>query len=262
MSRINKISIIIPALNEEKSIEKVIDAIREKMPSAEIIVVDDGSSDKTAEKAYNKGVKVIKHMYNLGYGAALKTGIKNANGEIVAFLDADGTYPPIVIPDMVRKLNEGYDLVVGNRLKFKGNFIANSIIRKIGNEIFAFVISFYSKKNVGDCGSGLRVFKKEKLEKIIPCLPDGLNFTPAMTIHCLFNNIKYLEIPIPYFKRVGKSKLKVLRDGIRFIITIYREIDVYKPFNVLGKLGFILLLFGELCGIWLLNDLIRRMLTR
>ena len=176
------LSVIIPAYNEEDSIEAVMQrvlAIRPELPAAgvddlELIVVDDGSRDRTAELVRaTPGVRLLSHRCNDGYGAALKTGFAAARGELIGFLDADGTYPPELFPDLCRAaLVQNADIAIGSRMA--GAASEMPPVRRLGNFIFAGLVSLVSAQRITDSASGMRVFKKSVLERIYP-LPDGLN---------------------------------------------------------------------------------------
>jgi glycosyltransferase involved in cell wall biosynthesis len=214
------LSIIIPAFNEERTIRVVLDRVKRTLKNLpegfEIIVVDDGSTDMTLEIAQTVGIKVIKKGSTAGYGSALKTGLFQAKGRYLAFLDADNTYPPESIPLMLREARNGY-LVVGSR--FLGRQNNMSLIRKFGNVFFAILTTFFTGKHVTDTGTGLRVFGRPIL-KILKDLPDGLDFTPAMTLKAILSGFPYKEIPISYGQRDGNSKLHIVNDGWRFLTAI------------------------------------------
>lgn len=237
------LSVVIPAFNEESGIEEISNRVlrvRDSLKQVgvegfELLVVDDGSKDRTAEIAENvDGVRLIRHPKNKGYGAALKTGFNEASGDLVGFLDADGTYPPEYFPALCTKIFEGYDLVIGSRMA--GEKTEMPLVRKIGNKFFAGMISLLARQKITDSASGMRVFKKEALEKMGP-LPDGLNLTPIMSTRALHENIRMVEVPIPYKERIGRSKLSVVRDGIRYVQTITWTVLLYNPIRVLGLLG-------------------------
>ena len=237
------LSVVIPAFNEESGIEEISNRVlrvRDSLKQVgvegfELLVVDDGSKDRTAEIAENvDGVRLIRHPKNKGYGAALKTGFNEASGDLVGFLDADGTYPPEYFPALCTKIFEGYDLVIGSRMA--GEKTEMPLVRKIGNKFFAGMISLLARQKITDSASGMRVFRKEALEKMGP-LPDGLNLTPIMSTRALHENIRMVEVPIPYKERIGRSKLSVVRDGIRYVQTITWTVLLYNPIRVLGLLG-------------------------
>ncbi|MCU0522803.1 MAG: glycosyltransferase family 2 protein [Anaerolineae bacterium] len=238
------LSIVIPAYNEENGIAQIIERVLPIGPSLsevgvdalELLVVDDGSRDRTAEIAAGyPEVLLVRHIVNQGYGAALKTGFGHACGDLLGFLDADGTYPPEHFADLCRvALEENVDLVVGSRMS--GAESEMPLVRRIGNLVFANLASLLGNHRVRDSASGMRVIRREALSRLYP-LPDGLNFTPVMSIRALHEEIAWREVPIPYKERVGRSKLSVVRDGMRFLETILWTALTYNPVRILGGVG-------------------------
>ncbi|NWG07472.1 MAG: glycosyltransferase family 2 protein [Chloroflexi bacterium] len=237
------LSVVIPAYNEENGIAEIakrVLAVEPALKSAgvdrlELLVVDDGSKDKTAEAASSiPGVSLIRHPKNKGYGAALKTGFSKASGELIGFLDADGTYPPEYFPQLCQAALKGTDLVIGSRMA--GADSKMPLTRRVGNFFFATLLTLLGRQKVTDSASGMRVFKKEILEQIYP-LPDGLNLTPVMSTRALHEGIKIEEVPIPYSERVGRSKLSVIRDGRIFLQSMVWTALSYNPVRILGMLG-------------------------
>ncbi len=221
------LSIVIPAYNEETGIAEIMNrvlSVREALKSAgvegfELLVVNDGSRDQTRKVAeeiaqQSPDVRVINHPVNRGYGAALKTGFAQARGDLIGFLDADGTYPPEHFPQLCQAAMAGADLVIGSRMA--GAESKMPAVRRIGNWLFATLLSILGWQRVTDSASGMRVFKRSSLEKLYP-LPDGLNLTPVMSTRAIHEGLKVVEVPIPYSERVGRSKLSALRDGTIFL---------------------------------------------
>jgi glycosyltransferase involved in cell wall biosynthesis len=201
----------------------------------ELLIVDDGSKDRTAEVASKiAGVNLICHPRNKGYGAALKTGFSKARGELIGFLDADGTYPPEYFPHLCRAALNGVDLVIGSRMA--GAESKMPLTRRVGNFFFATLLTVLSRQKVTDSASGMRVFKREILEQIYP-LPDGLNLTPVMSTRALHEGISIGDVPIPYSERVGRSKLSVIRDGRIFLQSMVWTVLSYNPVRILGMIG-------------------------
>ena len=250
------LSIVVPAYNEEDGIAEIIErvlAIRTGLSEVgvdemELLVVDDGSHDRTAEIAATyPEVFLVRHTTNQGYGAALKTGFGHACGELLGFLDADGTYPPEYFPELCRvALQEEVDLVVGSRMS--GAASEMPLVRRIGNLLFANLASLVSNDRVHDSASGMRVIRREGLGRLYP-LPDGLNFTPVMIIRALHEEITWREVPIPYKERVGRSKLSVVRDGLRFLETILWTALTYNPVRILGGIGLGLAAVAGVIGV-------------
>jgi len=237
------LSIVIPAYNEERGIEEIACRVLAVGPELakvgverlELLVVDDGSKDGTAAAASKiAGVTLISHPKNRGYGAALKTGFSKAQGELIGFLDADGTYPPEYFPQLCVAAMNGKDLVIGSRMA--GAESRMPATRRLGNFLFATLLTILSRQKVTDSASGMRVFKREILEQIYP-LPDGLNLTPVMSTRALHEGISIGEVPIPYSERVGRSKLSVIRDGSIFLQSMIWTVLAYNPVRILGLLG-------------------------
>ncbi|MFC1976022.1 glycosyltransferase family 2 protein [Chloroflexota bacterium] len=252
----NTLSVVIPALDEEDGIADIIErvlSIKEPLAAVgvddlELIVVDDGSTDRTPEIVSSyPGATLIKHPVNKGYGAAIKTGFRHARGDLLSFLDADGTYPPEYYPQLCQPIVEDRaDLVVGSRMA--GADTDMPLTRRIGNTIFATLVSIISNRKVTDSASGQRVLRSDILSHLYP-LPDGLNFTPVMSTKAMHEDIKVVEVPIPYSERVGPSKLSVVHDGIRFLNTILMTALTYNPVRIFGLTGLALAGMGLIIGI-------------
>ena len=239
------LSVVIPAYNEEagiaeiaKRVLKVRDALQKAgVAQLELIVVDDGSRDRTAEIAAGiAGVQLVRHPTNKGYGAALKTGFAHARGELIGFLDADGTYPPEYFPQLCQAALNGADLVIGSRMA--GAASQMPVTRRIGNLFFANLLSLMGRQRVSDSASGMRVFKRSVLARIYP-LPDGLNLTPVMSTRAVHEGIQMAEVPIPYSERLGRSKLSVVHDGSLFLRSMVWTVLSYNPVRILGILGML-----------------------
>jgi len=252
----NTLSVIIPAYNEENGIADIIErvlSIKEPLADVgvsdlELIVVDDASKDRTAEiVASYPEVVLIRHTVNRNYGAAIKTGFRQAKGNLLAFLDADGTYPPEAYPRLCQPiLDDGADLVIGSRMT--GADSEMPLVRRIGNTIFATLVSIISNRRVTDSASGQRVLRSDILSHLYP-LPDGLNFTPVMSTRAMHEHINVVEVPITYSERVGRSKLSVVHDGIRFLNTILMTALTYNPVRIMGLAGLGLVGLGLLVGL-------------
>ncbi|MBI1295433.1 glycosyltransferase [bacterium] len=254
------LSVVIPALNEEDGIEEVVNRVlsareglkAEGIDNLELIVVDDGSSDRTPQiLGAMDDVRLIRHPVNRGYGAALKTGFAAATGEWLGFLDADGTYPPEYFPKLCRAAqDQNADIIIGSRMA--GSDSQMPLVRRIGNTIFANLVSLISADRITDSASGMRVFKKSILERIYP-LPDGLNLTPVMSTRALHEDLRMFEVPIPYSERQGRSKLSVVRDGTRFAQSIVWTALSYNPGRILGMFGLACLVLAAVIGVGLVG---------
>ena len=257
MKNINKVkySIVVPAYNEESSIQKTITAIMSFVSNDgyEIIVVDDASTDRTIHDIKQGDIKLICHTQNKGYGAALKTGIKNAVGKFIILTDADGTYPNDRIPELVSVCEKGnYDMVVGARV---GSKVEIPLIRKPAKWFITKLASYLTGTKIPDLNSGLRVMRREVVDKYIRILPDGFSFTSTITLAMLTNEYSVKYVPIDYFKREGKSKIKPMQDTLNFIQLIIRTVLYFNPLKVFVPLSLflVLLAFLVLLGSWVLT---------
>jgi glycosyltransferase involved in cell wall biosynthesis len=251
------LSVIIPAYNEEDGITEILDRVLSiksgleavGVAGPEVIVVDDGSKDRTPEIVHTyDNVRLIRHQKNRGYGGALKTGFANADGNLLSFLDADGTYPPEYFPELCKPIFTDAEIVVGSRMAGAKSEMPKT--RRLGNLIFARLVSIIGNRKVTDSASGMRVFRREVLERMYP-LPDGLNFTPVMSTRAIHEGLKIVEVPIPYSERVGRSKLSVVKDGVRFLNSIVLTALSYNPVRILGLLGLAGVAFAALVAVLL-----------
>lgn len=252
-----KLLIAIPALNEENSIESIVqrslDAqqfLLENSPvtQVDITVVSDGSTDRTVEIAsrYTDRIRLIIFEKNRGYGSAIKHAWESSTADLLGFLDADGTCDPRFFATLCTAVVEqDADLALGCRLNPQTQM---PLVRKIGNFLFASLLTLLSKRRVRDTASGMRVLRREAYENLLP-LPNGLHFTPAMSARALLGpngGLKLVEIDMPYYEREGRSKLRVIRDGFRFLGIIVQTALLYHPARLMGILGiaFLLLAIG------------------
>lgn len=227
----NELSVVIPAYNEQDGIGEVLRELRASLAaqgiSAEVLVVDDGSTDETAAAAVQAGARVLQHRSNRGYGAALKTGITAARHETVAITDADGTYPSRFIPEMLREL-EHADMVVGARI---GRSVRIPLVRRPAKWVLNRLANYVSGARIPDLNSGLRLFRRDIVMQYFAILPEQFSFTTTITLamHCDKYAVRYL--PIDYLKRTGKSKI-VPWDAGSFGILILRTAMLFKPLRV------------------------------
>lgn len=241
-----KVSVIVPAYNEEEGLPKVIEEIPRDVVD-EIIVVDNASTDRTYEVAKSLGITVIRHERNLGKVASIHTGIKNAKGDIVVLIDADFTYPAKEIPVFIEELRKGGDLVIGTR--FLGEIEEMSSLNKFGNKVLSLLASYAGGMRITDSQSGFRAFRRDFFYKINPN-SQGFEFETEMTIKAAKHGYKIVEIPIKYRKRLGKSKLNPVTDGLKIFWALLSL--TYKETSVLAKTilipGVILNVIGGIFG--------------
>lgn len=223
-----RLSIVIPAKNEAESIGSIVAAAREYYPDAELIVVDDGSTDETASMARKSGAAVISHPESLGNGAAVKTGARAAHGEILAFMDGDGQHDPRDLDKLVRKLDDGYQMVVGARDSGShasvGRFFANGIYNELA--------SLLSGRRIFDLTSGFRVVRKTLFRQFLYLLPNGFSYPTTITMAFLRSGYPVCFESITVAKRNGQSHIRPIRDGIRFLIIIFKIATLYAPLKI------------------------------
>ena len=238
------VSIIVPAFNEVRIIGQALDTIIQQMSTSgvqyELIVVDDGSTDGTAEIVEAKGVRAIRHEYNRGYGSALKTGIRQSRHPLIAIIDADGTYPAHVLQQLILCMDR-YDMAVGSRT---GDHVAIPLLRRPAKWFLKKLANYLSGFNIPDLNSGLRVFRRELAERFFGIFPDGFSFTTTITLASLTNGYRVQFMPINYYKRTGHSTIKPMRDFLGFILLIIRMIVYFKPLNVFLPVSAMLLVIG------------------
>jgi len=247
-----KFTLIIPAFNEEGAISETLESAlrsREKILQStpiqrmDILLVDDGSVDGTLRIAEQfADILRVHFSKNRGYGAAIKAGFKATDAQILGFMDADGTCDPLCFIGLIQHLfQKNADVVLGSRLN-PGTQMP--WVRKLGNKIFARLIGWVSGQKLTDVASGIRVIRRESLKKMVP-LPDGLHFTPAMSaIAVLDPRLRIEEIPVDYRERVGRSKLKIIKDGILFLSSILFASLCYNPLRISFSLSFGLAFFA------------------
>jgi len=230
------LSVVIPAYNEENAVRSTVDEVREALEPLnipyEIIVVDDGSEDKTLEEARASGATVDFNQVNSGYGATLKRGVRRAQHEYIAILDADGTYPAHYLPDMLAQCRE-QDMVVGDRGAAMKNV---PLIRRPAKFVLNSLASFLAERKLNDLNSGLRVFRKSELIPFLPLLPQSFSFTTTITLCMTCNGKRMVYTPIEYRKRVGKSKIRAV-DFVNFVILVLRIIALFNPLRIFIPLG-------------------------
>jgi glycosyltransferase involved in cell wall biosynthesis len=243
------LSIVVPVFNEENAILQTIqglEAYYSKFPDLEIIFVNDGSTDNTLqilESSVSPETQIINHSHNKGYGAALKTGLNKAKGDCIAITDADASYPHEKIEVLLdRLLSEDIDMAVGAR---QGKISASGLFRKFPKFLLKKLAEYLSNEKIPDFNSGLRVIRRKPLLSALRYLPDGFSFTTTLTLFLLSNNGRITYIPIDYYRRKGKSKIRPFRDTMNFVQLIIRTIMFFNPLKVFLPLSafFIIMSF-------------------
>ena len=239
VTRSIELTILLPAYNEEQSIGRTIREIKEFYPDFEILVVDDGSIDRTKEEAVKAGANVMKHPHNIGNGAAIKTGLRYASGEWVLMMDADGQHKPSDIANLLAHKDE-YEMVVGARTKGS----KTSWHRDLANFIYNWLASYITKFKVEDLTSGFRLVKNDRISKFIYLLPNTFSYPSTITMAYLRSGLSIKYIPIQTLARKGKSKIKLFQDGIRFFLIITRIATLFSPLRVFLPVSFMFFVTG------------------
>lgn len=248
------VSVIIPSYNESNAIELTVTSVKQILVNAnyddfEIIVVDDGSSDDTAEKAREAGACVIQHPHNIGYGRALKTGIIESKFDTVVITDSDGTYPIDQIPLLLQLYTKGFDMIVGAR---SGNYYKGSAIKWPMRLLLRFLVEWTAGRSIPDINSGLRVFSKKTIISFLPHLCDTFSFTTSMTLAYIMTGRFVGYHNISYEERIGKSHVKLWSDSFKTLQFIIQAIAYYNPlklFMLLSLFCFFIALISVTIGV-------------
>ncbi|NZA28355.1 glycosyltransferase family 2 protein [Luteimonas sp. SJ-92] len=235
-----QISVILPAKNEAEGLRRTLPGLRALLPDAEIIVVDDGSTDATARIAVELGAKVLSSPYSMGNGAAIKRGARVAGGDVLVFMDADGQHDAASIPRLLTRLEEGYDMVVGAR-DWSGQA---GLSRGVANAFYNWLASRMTGFNVKDLTSGLRVAKAQKFREFLHLLPNGFSYPTTSTMAFFRSAYSVAYEPVPVAKRLGKSHIKPIRDGIRFLLIIFKIATLYSPLKLFAPTAVLFFLVG------------------
>lgn len=244
MKESKEISVIIPAFNEEQVIGGVVSEVKNVLDAHgfvyELLVIDDGSSDKTGHQAWLAGAQVLQHPYNIGNGAAIKSGIRAARGDIMVFMDGDGQHDPKDIVRLVRHIPK-YDMVVGAR-NFKGQA---SLGRALGNKFYNCFASYVAKFKIQDLTSGFRAVKADIARSFLYLLPNTYSYPTTMTLGVLRsgNSVKYLPIHMQK-RKGGRSQIRFFKDGVRFFMIITKICTLYSPMRIFLPVSFFMFLLG------------------
>ncbi len=234
------VSVVIPAKNEAQSLARLLPVLKEILPNAEIVVVNDGSTDETAVVCEQHQVMLVSHPYSMGNGAAVKTGARAAQGSTLIFMDADGQHDPTDIPDLLSKLDEGFDMVVGARHASThasvGRWGANAIYNRMG--------SWMVGRKIEDLTSGFRAVKADKFKEFLYLLPNGFSYPTTITMSFFRAGYPVGYIPIRARVRQGKSHIKPIRDGVRFLLIIFRVGTLYSPLKVFVPTSAVFFVLG------------------
>lgn len=234
------LSIIIPAKNEQHGLNHILQDIRRQFPDAELIVVDDGSIDTTASTAEQAGAKVVRHAYSKGNGAAIKSGARHATGETLVFMDADGQHQPSDIPSLLKQLAAGHDMVVGARSRQS----QAGVHRATANGFYNRLASWMVGHKVEDLTSGFRAVKAHKFKQFLYLLPNGFSYPTTITMSFFRAGYSVAYVPIHAPKRIGKSHLRLLKDGVRFLLIIFKIGTLYSPLKLFAPISVAIFFTG------------------
>lgn len=229
------VSIILPAKNEARGLEKLIPQLRALYPDAEIIVVDDGSTDDTCDISISYGAKCISHPYSKGNGAAIKTGARNASFGTLVFMDADGQHKPEDINELLKRKTLGYDMVVGARVSGS----QAGMHRAAANGFYNVLASWMVGYQIDDLTSGFRVVCAEKFRQFLYLLPNGFSYPTTITMSFFRAGYSVAYVPIFAPKRIGKSHVRIIRDGARFVLIIFKIGTLYSPLKLFLPISFV-----------------------
>ncbi|MHC4942379.1 MAG: glycosyltransferase family 2 protein [Planctomycetota bacterium] len=249
------LSVVIPVYNERESIGKTVEEIHAAFEKAgtsveyEVIVVDDGSDDGSgAILAEMSNIRLLSHKRNRGYGAALKSGIRSAEGKVIAITDADGTYPNRMLPELHARMDqERLDMVVAART---GDKVYIPLLRRPAKWVLNILANYMTGTRIPDLNSGLRLFKKEIAMKFFPIISDGFSFTTTLTLATMVNDFNVEFVPIDYAPRKGRSKIRPLQDTLNFLMLIVRTIAFFNPLKVFIPVSLVIFIFALACLVY------------
>lgn len=240
-----RISVVLPARNEEAAIGRTVEAVAQIMarcaPGAEIIVINDGSTDGTSLAAEKAGARVVHHLYGKGNGAAIKTGARAVKGDIIVYMDADGQHDPTDIPRLLEKIDQGYDMAVGARQKGS----QASVGRGLANSFYNRLASWMTGHKVEDLTSGFRAVRADKFREFLYLLPNGFSYPTTSTMAFFRAGYAVTYVPIHAAKRIGKSHIRLLRDGTRFLLIIFKIGTLFSPLKIFAPVAAAMFLLGS-----------------
>jgi glycosyltransferase involved in cell wall biosynthesis len=236
-----KVSVVLPAKNESEGLRRTLPALRLVLPAAELIVVDDGSTDDTAEVAAAHGARVLSAPYSMGNGAAIKRGARAAGGDVIVFMDADGQHDPALIPQLLEPLAAGFDMVVGAR-NAGGQA---SVGRGLANGLYNRLASWMTGHHVQDLTSGFRAVRADRFREFLHLLPNGFSYPTTSTMAFFRSAYPVAYVPIRVDRRIGlASHIRPLRDGVRFLLIIFKIATLFSPLKLFAPISVLFFLLG------------------
>jgi glycosyltransferase involved in cell wall biosynthesis len=235
-----RISVVLPAKNEAEGLARTLPGLRTVVPDAEVIVVDDGSTDATAEVAAAHGARVLSSPYSMGNGAAIKRGARAAAGDVIVFMDADGQHDPAHIPLLLERLESGFDMVVGAR----GASGQANAGRGLANALYNRLASWMTGHRILDLTSGFRAVRADKFREFLHLLPNGFSYPTTSTMAFFRSAYPVAYVPVDVARRIGKSHIRPLRDGARFLLIIFRIATLYSPLKLFAPTAVLFGLLG------------------
>jgi glycosyltransferase involved in cell wall biosynthesis len=230
-----QISLVLPAKNEADGLRRTLPGVRSLLPDAQILVVDDGSSDETAAVAVEHGASVLRSPYSMGNGAAIKRGARAATGDVIVFMDADGQHSIELIPRLLARMDEGYDMVVGARgwdgQASVGRGMANGLYNKVASAMTGFAVR--------DLTSGFRAVRADKFKEFLHLLPNGFSYPTTITMAFFRSGYAVAYEPIPVAQRIGRSHIRPMRDGMRFLLIIFKIATLYSPLKLFAPTAMV-----------------------
>ena len=240
MTKTNSLSIVLPAKNEALGLENLLPKLRQSYPQAEILVINDGSTDDTEKICHENNITVITHPYSLGNGASIKTGARNSTGDITVFMDADGQHDPADIAKLIEKMEQGYEMVVGAR---RANTHAG-LFRRFANAFYNRLASIMTGYAIKDLTSGFRAVRTRHFRRFLYLLPNGFSYPTTSTMAFFRSGLPVAYVPINAGKREGKSHISLVKDGIRFFIIILKVGSLFSPMRLFLPVSATLFLLG------------------
>jgi glycosyltransferase involved in cell wall biosynthesis len=239
-----EVSVVIPAFNEEEAVARVVEGLEAGGPWLEVLVVDDGSADQTAARAEAAGARVVRHPYNKGNGAAVKTGIREARGSAILLMDADGQHDPEEARRLVEPIGL-FDMVIGSRSSRD-----QTLTRALGNAVFKSLASWLTGREIPDLTSGFRAASRPRMLEVLHLLPNRFSYPTTSCLAFLKAGLNVGFVPVKARPRLGTSKIRAARDGVRFVLIIFKIVTLYSPLKVFFPISLTALLLGLAYGGW------------